>query len=60
MSFQVVQLVTSWWRHDMEMLQALLALCERIHRALVDFPHKGPVMWCFDIFASQVEQTLNK
>ena len=31
-------------RHDMETFSALLALCEAIHRSLVDFPHKRPIM----------------
>ena len=30
--------------HDMETFSALLALCEAIHRSLVDFPHLRPIM----------------
>ena len=39
---------TSWWCHDMGMFNSLLAiwrLCESR-----DYPHKGSVMRCFDIF----------
>ena len=31
-------------RHDMETFSASLALCEAIHRSLVDFSHKRPMM----------------
>ena len=31
----------SWWRHDMETLSALLAICAGIHRSPVNSPHKG-------------------
>ena len=31
----------TWWRHQMEAVLALLALCDR--NPLVDSPHKGPV-----------------
>ena len=34
----------------MERLSMLLALCEGIHQLLVDSPHKGPVMWNYDVF----------
>ena len=31
----------SWWRHQMETLSALLAICAGIHRPPVNSPHKG-------------------
>ena len=40
----------SWWRHCMEILYVLLALCEA--KSSVDSPHKGPVMWGFDVVVS--------
>ena len=30
----------AWWRHAMETLPVLLALCEGIHQLLVDSPIK--------------------
>ena len=39
-----------WWP-SMEMLSALLVICEENHRSLVDSYHKGPMLlaalWCF-------------
>ena len=37
-----------WWHHYMETFSPLLALYGEIHH--VDPPHKGPVMWSFDVF----------
>ena len=31
----------SWWRHQMEIFSALLALCVGVHRSPVNSPHKG-------------------
>ena len=31
----------TWWRHQMDTISALLALCEGNHRSPVDSPHKG-------------------
>ena len=36
--------------NDMKTYSALLALCEVIHWLPLDSPHKGPVMWSFDVF----------
>ena len=33
--------ISSWWRHQMETFYALLASVRRIHRSLVNSPHKG-------------------
>ena len=39
---------TIWWcHHDLEMHSALLW---EIHESSVDFQHKGPIIWTFDIF----------
>ena len=39
-----------WWQgHGMEML-SLLVLCGLIHQWLMDSPHKGPVIYSFDVF----------
>ena len=35
---------------DMETLYALLSLFRGIHRTVVDSPHKGPVMYIFNVF----------
>ena len=43
------QHLTRWWRHNMETLSTLLALCGGIHRSRWIPPHKGPVMRGFDI-----------
>ena len=32
---------SSWWRHQMETLSALLAICAGIHRSPVNSQHKG-------------------
>ena len=31
-----------------------------IHQSLVDFPHKGPVMWSFDVIVLLAEQTVQQ
>ena len=36
--------VAAWSRHDMEMLSALLALCEGIHRSSLPFGERNPPM----------------
>ena len=48
----------AWWRQDMEIFSALLALCEGIHRLPVDFPHTGPATQSFDVFLCTPEQTV--
>ena len=41
----------SWWRLQMELFSALLALCGGIHRSPVDSPHtQRPVTRSFDVF----------
>ena len=41
----------SWWRLQMELFSALLALCGGIHRSPVDSPHtQRPVTRGFDVF----------
>ena len=41
----------SWKRHGLETLSALLDVpfVRRIHRSLMDSPHKGPAIWSFDL-----------
>ena len=47
------------WRHQMETFSALLALCEGIHRSLVDSPRKG--QWRGALVPGQtVVQTIKK
>ena len=36
-------IVFPWWRHQMETVSALLALCAGIHQSSMNSPHKG--MW---------------
>ena len=43
----VVNLQHSWWRHDIETLSALLALCEENLQVTCEFPHKGPLLQSF-------------
>ena len=38
----------TWWRHAMEALSTLLALCDGNHRRPVNSPHNGPVLWTYD------------
>ena len=38
-------LYNTWWRHQMGILSALLALCARNSRSLVNSPHKGQWWW---------------
>ena len=40
--------VLSGWRHDMEKLSALVALCEGLRRSPVESPHKWSLMRSFD------------
>ena len=51
----------TWWRHDMETFWALLALHRGIHRWLVDFLHKGPMMGSFTLsFVVRQNKLLSK
>ena len=40
----------SWWRHQMETLSALVALCARNSPVTGEFPSQRPVTWSFDVF----------
>ena len=40
----------TWWRHQMETLSALLALCARISPVTGEFPSQRPVTRSFDVF----------
>ena len=40
----------SWWRHEMETLSVLLALCARKSLVTGEFPSQRPVMHSFDVF----------
>ena len=52
-------IVESWWRHAMETLSALLALCKE--NPPMDFSHKVPVMRGVDVsFAVNANKLLNK
>ena len=42
--------VLSWWRHQMEIFSALLALCERDPPVTGGCPSQRPVAWIFDVF----------
>ena len=39
-----------WWRHQMEMFSALLALCAGNSPVIGEFPPQRPVSWSFDAF----------
>ena len=51
LSFHIDLFLYSWWRHDIEMLTALLTFVRGIHWLPVDSPHKGPVtvIFCTDL-----------
>ena len=40
----------TWWRHQMETVSALLALCAGNSPVTGEFPSKRPVTRCFDVF----------
>ena len=40
----------SWWRHQMETLSALLALCAENSPVTGEFPSQRPVTRNFDVF----------
>ena len=39
-----------WWRHQMETISTLLALCVGNSQVTGEFPSQGPVTWSFDVF----------
>ena len=50
----------SRWRHDVEVLCITHPFVRVIHWLPVDSPHKGTVMWSFDIFVVAWNKLLNK
>ena len=44
------QIITTWWRHQMETFSKLLALCAWNSPVNVEFPSQRPVTWSFDAF----------
>ena len=52
--------VFSWWRHDMEMLFALLIFMQRTHRSPMVSHHKRTFMQRFDIFFDSMNKMTNK
>ena len=46
-----------WWRHQMEIFSALLALCAGNLPVTNKFPAQRPVTWSFDVF---FDRRLNK
>ena len=49
-SFMSARTPNSWWRHQMETLSALLAICAGNSLVTGDFPYQRPVTWSFDVF----------
>ena len=43
-------ITNTWWRHQMETLSALLALCAGNSPVTIEFPAQRPVTWGFDVF----------
>ena len=41
---------TGWWRHQMEIFSALLAICAGNSPVTGEFPSQRPVAWNFDVF----------
>ena len=60
--FQCFCFFISWWHHQMETFSMLLALCEGIHRSLVDSPHKShwrrALVFLWSVFEQMAEQTI--
>ena len=48
---------SAWRWHDLNQLSALLVFCERNTAVTGGFPHKGPVMWVFDVFSFMLAWT---
>ena len=48
--FHIVIAVSSWWRHQMEIFSALLALCVGNSPVTGEFPSWRPVARSFDVF----------
>ena len=46
----VVKVCHPWWRHQMKLFSALLALCAGISPVTGEFPSQGPVTRTFDAF----------
>ena len=42
--------VESWWRHQIEIFSALLAICAGNSPVPREFPAQRPVTWSFDVF----------
>ena len=40
----------AWWRHQLETISALLAICAENSPASGEFPAQMPVTWSFDFF----------
>ena len=49
-----------WWRHQMETIVALLALCEGSHRSPMDSPHKSQWRGAFMFFYLRPNKRLSK
>ena len=45
-----IQIILSWWRHQMETFSALLAICEGNSPVPDEFPTQRPVTRSFDVF----------
>ena len=51
----------SWWRHQMEKISALLAICAENSPVPAEFPAQRPVARCFDVFIHlRLNKRLNK
>ena len=48
-----VTVISSWWRHQMEIFSALLVLCEGKPPVTGGFPSQRPVTQSFDVFFDQ-------
>ena len=45
-----VRSAITWWRHQMETLSALLAICAGNSPVTGEFPTQRPVTWSFDVY----------
>ena len=43
-------IITPWWRHQMEIFSALLAICAGNSPVPGEFPTQRPVTWSFDVY----------
>ena len=46
----IIMMTSPWWRHQMEIFSALLAICAGNSPVPGEFPTQRPVTWSFDVY----------